>query len=321
LTVRPLPPYSGDSSFTGLIGSFDIQSDLNKNTLTVGDSATLSVTVSGRGNIMDAVLPEMVLPETFKIYQENPEETIKLDENGHFGTKIFRWAIVANTEGTFSLEPIRIAYFDVNSERYLTVSTRPLELTAKAGKSEDPIEASVSPFSNGGLRLDKKKVEFTGRDILPINESIDALAHRPALSVGMFLLSLLVPALLYAAARGTASIFHKQVNTAVAMARRAHDSLKEAEQTEAAEEQRLACLYRALIFAVNSRAGKKGESLTGREVFQLLTQNGLPSELARETTGVLDDIESLRFAGESNRTASTDAIISRTRDVVKRLVK
>ena len=57
LTVSPLPPLSGDLPFSGLVGEFKLTAQVDKTQLTAGESATLSLTLEGRGNVMDAQIP------------------------------------------------------------------------------------------------------------------------------------------------------------------------------------------------------------------------------------------------------------------------
>ncbi|MCP3954448.1 MAG: protein BatD, partial [Desulfobacterales bacterium] len=94
LQVKPLPPLKDPSSFSGLVGQFEITAQIESSNLKVGESATLAVTIQGRGNIMDAQPPPLQVPQAFKAYADNPEEEISLNSSGYKGKKIFRTALV-----------------------------------------------------------------------------------------------------------------------------------------------------------------------------------------------------------------------------------
>ncbi|MBC8439482.1 MAG: protein BatD, partial [Deltaproteobacteria bacterium] len=95
IEVNPVPQYQGDDKFSGLVGRFDIKADIDKTSLKAGESATLTIKISGSGNIMDASLPAIGLDQdAFKVYDDNPVETIHLTETGYEGFKVFKKAIV-----------------------------------------------------------------------------------------------------------------------------------------------------------------------------------------------------------------------------------
>ena len=75
LKIRSLPENETPVSFSGLVGMFDLTAQLEPTTLKVGDSATLTLTLQGSGNIMDAQSPDIELPETFKVYTDNQRLT------------------------------------------------------------------------------------------------------------------------------------------------------------------------------------------------------------------------------------------------------
>ena len=101
VTVKPLPPFDGKGQFSGLVGAFQIQSQVDKTTLNVGESATLSVTVSGTGNIMDAAAPEIAIPDAFK--------TLQGCAPGEYPTRherVYRGKSVSNGAGSVKRGPI-----------------------------------------------------------------------------------------------------------------------------------------------------------------------------------------------------------------------
>ena len=77
-------------------------SEIENTRLAVGDSTTLTVTVQGRGNIMDAQAPQPALPEGLKTYADTPEEQIRLGADGYEGKKVFRTALVPVQAGNCS---------------------------------------------------------------------------------------------------------------------------------------------------------------------------------------------------------------------------
>lgn len=316
--VKPLPPYSGDAKFSGLVGRFDIQAKVENNRLKVGDSTTLSLTIQGAGNIMDAEDPEIKVPqESFKVYKDTPEESIQTGANGYFGKKVFRTAIVPVKAGQYSLEPIRIAYFDVSKGQYETRTTGPLSLMVSPSGEKDKAEVFSAPLSAG--KSEKTKVEFTGRDILPLKESLDALENRAALTPARFALFLTVPALLFLLLRVALIMGRKNDDPAKLMAERAEKALKSACSPDVSGEEFLSCLYRSVISIIFSKAGTKGESLTYTEAGEILRSCAYTDDIAEHAAAILEKIESAKFGGGTMDKAFKEKLLSETKELVRSL--
>ncbi|QTA89439.1 Aerotolerance-related protein domain-containing protein [Desulfonema magnum] len=317
VNVKPLPAYNGEIKFSGLVGKFGIQAELEADTLKVGDSTTLSITINGTGNIMDAEEPEVNVPEAFKVYKDNPEETVKLGTAGYTGKKIFRIALVPIREGHYVFEPIQFSYFDVSKGRYETRSTKALSLMVSPSDEKDTLEVFSAPdMPEKSL---KKKVEFTGRDILPLKEGLDALENQKSLSLTGFILFLMIPGLSYLGVRAAFVFTQKSDDPAHIMAQRAENALKDACAIETSEEEFFSCLYKAVISVILSKAGIKGESLTYTEAEKILRTNGYSEEIAKNAANLLEKIESAQYSGLNRDKAFRENLLSETEQMVKEL--
>ena len=156
LDVKPLPPYQGNLPFSGLIGRFSIRADVDKTMLKAGESFTLSVEVSGSGNIMDAALPEMKIdPDRFKVYDDTPVESIQLTATGYEGRKVFKRAVVPVVSAKIELAPIKLVYFDLDLNAYHTVATDPVRIDV--APSEKIHLTQTPPPSEVSNSVDKKR--------------------------------------------------------------------------------------------------------------------------------------------------------------------
>jgi len=318
--VKPLPEYQGQVKFSGLVGKFDISSTLESIELSVGDSTTLSITIEGTGNIMDVESPEVEFPETYKIYADNPEEDIHFGPSGYSGKKTFRFALVPTREGHHTFPPIQLRYFDVSEGQYQVLSSPPLFVTVHPAEAKDTLEffSASAPDDKKSL---KKKVEFTGRDILPLKEELDALSSRNALGLIQFLLFISAPVLCFLAAKAALALSGKNGDISIIMAQRAEKALKEAHSSAASKEAVLSCLYRALVAAIFSQAGVKGESLTYAEAQDILRVRGFSAEISARAAGLLERIEAAKFGGIQMDNDFTDNLFSETKEMIRSLSK
>lgn len=319
VTVRPLPPYEGDVPFSGLVGRFDLAATLDTSDLTAGDSATLSVTISGRGNIMEADTPAVELPDGIKRYADAPEEQIRLNREGYLGEKIFRMALVPVEAGQYTIGPIRLAYFDVEAERYRIREANPMTLTARPG-ADTASRPPVVTAPDAGQEPDKQTVELTGRDVLPLKDDLDALADRGPVSLPVFLSVLLAPAAIFGLLAGWRRVARRADRPSRRMARRANNALKMARRKVKDDPAFLTDLYRALISAIHARTGGSGATLTGAEAKARLGAADCDETTVQAAVRHLEAIESARFGGRPLDAKARQALLDDTAAVVRRLL-
>lgn len=323
IDVLPLPAWSGSEPFSGLVGQFDMDAELEKDEASVGDSITMAVTLQGNGNLQDAEAPELVIPDSFKQYADQPETDVQLNENGYSGTKVFRTALVPIREGNYTLSVAPLVYFDPVEKSYRRLAPAPLFLTANASDtpSEIPTIFSSRDEGNGTSDLQKQKVAFTGRDILAITTDLDAVKDRTAMATPWFLVLLLAPGGVFLITIFLLRVVKKDQGPAAEMARKSRLALKAAaESREDDGAGLLSGLYRALLYAVMARAGVYGESLTAGEVESLLKQSAVPAAIADAVTDLFSKLESARF-GKSQLSGEEQTLVAQTRKLVNDLIR
>ncbi len=316
VTIRPLPQAAPDD-FSGLVGTMDIRAQVEKTDLKTGDATTLTLTIEGAGNLMDAEAPDMDFPEEIKVYGDAPQSEITINREGYVGKKTFGMALVPLTPGTYRLPPAEITYFDTTSETYVTRRTAAFTLTVGEGDAEADLTVASPPTDETGPA--KQEVAFTGRDILPIRDDLSALDDRRPLSLPLFLALLGIPAMLFAGIGGVLRVARRGTEPARLMARRARTSLKKAAAPGIGADRFLSLLDRGLVSAIRSRAGTPGESLTGAEAETILRETGFPPETGQAAAGLLERIESAKFGGAALASGDRQRLLSETRHLVRRL--
>ena len=314
ITVRPLPPLPPARKFSGLVGRFDITAETETTHLTVGDSATLTITLQGKGNIMDARQPHLDLPATFKRYADNPEDEVIVDRYGVSGKKVFRTALVPVEPGRYTLTPIQVTYFDVEKKDYHTLQAHlpPLVVVPETDANSDPL--MVTP---GTLPLVKKKVAFTGRDILPLKESLSAIQQNAPLGWPFFLILLAVPTSVYGLVALSQRIRRPDTSAKATMKAKSRQALKLA--AAGSDEAFLTSLYQAMTAAIFSAAGRRGEALTWKEAEALLTENNFSEEEAAGAAELLAKIESIKFGGMALPKDQRGILLDQTRTAVREI--
>ncbi len=168
--VRPLPKEGRPGNFSSIVGSLTISAIIGKKELEVGDTTTLTVTVKGPGSVKDLSLLLPEIEDSFKIYPDQPESQLSINENTLNGEKVFKFALVPLKEGKKTLPPIALPYFDPVKKKYSTTETKPIALTILPTRDTEFLNIAESFQSKGPSA--KNSVQILGEDILPIHTQL-----------------------------------------------------------------------------------------------------------------------------------------------------
>lgn len=152
VTVRDVPTQGRPNSYIGAIGKFAVDADVSPAEATVGEPLTLTLTVFGEGTVADIRAPDIArLPEfseKFRTY----DATEKTEGNG----RVFTYSLRALDADVKELPAIPVAYFDVDQEQYVSLTTSSIPLIISAAKklaTSDIVANRASTTSNPQLQV------------------------------------------------------------------------------------------------------------------------------------------------------------------------
>lgn len=188
ISVSPLP--KEPAGFSGGVGKFTISSQLAKEDVSAGNPVTLRVVVSGTGNLKLIKQPQVDFPKEFDKYDAKVTDKTTLTANGVEGNMVYDILAVPRQEGTYTIPPVKLVYFDISSNNYKTVQTQPL--TVKVAKGDGTV-SDISDFTSSKQQ-----------DIRPLKQgkanvhAVDDYFFGSALYlIVLFLLIIIFVALLY----------------------------------------------------------------------------------------------------------------------------
>ncbi|MBI2069659.1 MAG: protein BatD [Elusimicrobia bacterium] len=159
ITGLPLPTQGRPKDFSGAVGQFDIQAELDKKDIKVGESLTMTVTISGQGNIRS--LPSPYYPNldgVFRSYETEKSETISKDKGVITGKKVYKMLLIPQVPGrpTLTIPPIRFVYFDPKTKEYARKETPPMALKVTG----EPIRQASGTGSSKETKKISEDIEF-----------------------------------------------------------------------------------------------------------------------------------------------------------------
>jgi len=302
LTIIPLPATGRPAGFSGLVGSFEIESRLEPTTINAGESATLTVRLKGRGNVNS--MPDLKGPELShaKVYEDQPVLEIEPGPKGLSGRKIMKWAIVPGKEGLYHIQPLCVSFFDTENHQYRVINTSRLSLSVLPGQPEK-IQASTYPAETdaaGGPS--KQEVKEVGSDILPIHTSLRVLTARAwTRPGGLFLwLVLLLPFLVYAATFSGLRLRNRSARSlsAVKAKKAAKILIRQCRHKGIGSSDLVQCIRNYL----NDRFGLSLGTFTSGEAYEVLRSKGVKHDTAQELREMLKRVENDIYTGRGQET-------------------
>ena len=128
IEVLPLPVEGRPESFTGLVGWLDIRAVLDRSAVQTNEAVTLSVRVTGEGNLRGLAAPTIGFSPDFEVFPPEVSESIDRSGTRISGTKTYEYVLIPRSPGEKTIPSIELGYFDAGSGRYATSATQPMRL-------------------------------------------------------------------------------------------------------------------------------------------------------------------------------------------------
>ena len=125
LTVQPLPETGKPQHFSGAIGEYQISAQIARGWVEAGSALTLSVRVSGRGNMKTVTAPK--LPPIPGVIVNRPT----LTEDSTSTSVAYTYALIPSQRGMLRIPAIEYTYFDPNRAVYATTQTTPIPVSVR----------------------------------------------------------------------------------------------------------------------------------------------------------------------------------------------
>ena len=306
LTVRPLPEKGKPPDFSGLTGKFNMWSKLEPVSLKTGESATLTVSVSGQGNVNR--IPDLKIPELdhIKIYADKPVLESTQDNEGLKGSKTMKWALVPEKDGRLDVPPLAISFFDTENHIYKTLRSSNYTLSVLPGKKEKLTISETNTATTSDDGAVKKTIKELGRDIFPVHSAMQNFktVNRLQLESWLFWSLLGLPFALYLGTLGGLKLRrNSRVGQPDTMAKKAaREFYKHYRKSELTASNLLELIREYL----NSRFGLAYGSLTAQEAVKILISQGVGADTAEKLQSVMQLLENAEYTGKGLEVAALD---------------
>ncbi len=321
IEAKKLPEDAKPASFAGAVGNYKFTSSIDKTELSTNEAVTLTLTVSGSGNIELLQMPEPVFPPDFEVY--DPKITISTDVNsqGMTGTKKAEYLAIPRRAGSFSIPPVEFTFFNPSSESYQTLISEPYELSVVKGKETE---------GDGGVYASNQEdIKYLGSDVRHIMNDRAQLkpkhttffASPTYFSILLGLLVVFVVLLFVLKKRAemakdtAANRNRKADKVARGRLKNAYQHLKAKDQDKFYVE-----MSQALWGYIADKMGIERSKLSMDTVSETMKSKNVPDELTQQFVDTLNSCEFARFAPGSAE-EKMDDLYQRGIDVISKAEK
>ncbi|OGS10294.1 MAG: hypothetical protein A2204_00445 [Elusimicrobia bacterium RIFOXYA1_FULL_47_7] len=295
VSIKPLPENGRPDDFTGSVGRYELSAELDRKTAAVNDPVTLSLKVSGSGNIKTISEPKLPSWPDFRKYETVSSLNIAKDKGEVSGSKTFKTVIVPMTPGDKNLSGLSFSFFDPAKNKYIKLRLPALSLSVKPGapgqapQNSQPAESTVK-LVNRDIRYLKTPAKW--------HEYSGPLYKNP-----WFIILNILPLLGLAAAFFTAS-YRDKLSGDTALARHlgasaaARKYLKQAASllSEDKSGEFYCAISRALLEYIADKTNLSAEGLTGAAITDILSKRNISAETINIIITVLGECDLVRFS-------------------------
>ena len=296
LDVKNLPAADKPESFAGAVGNYSFKSDIDKSELSTNEAVTLTLTVTGSGNVELLQMPEPVFPPDFEVYDPKITVSTDVDAQGLKGTKKAEYLVIPRRAGSFSVPRVEFSYFNPATASYHTLLSEPYELSVKKGKDDQ---------GGGVYASNQEDIKYLGSDVRHIMRGDAKLKQKNTAFFGSTVYYVALLALLLAfvimlfvlkkheeMSKDTAASRNRKADkVARGRLKLAAQYLKDKKQDKFYEE-----MSQALWGYIADKTGIERSKLSMSTVSETMKEKQVPDALTQQFVDTLNSCEFARFA-------------------------
>jgi hypothetical protein len=143
-------------TFTGAVGSFTLQTSVDKTKVSTNDAVNYKIAVRGTGNYKIVDEPVLNFPPDIEKY----DPVIKTSpESPMAGTKTFEYLLIPHYPGEFTVPPIEFTYFDLKSKQFKTIRSSSHTILVERGEG-DTLLPVISGMAKEDVKLLRSDIQY-----------------------------------------------------------------------------------------------------------------------------------------------------------------
>ena len=292
---KELPIEGKPESFNGAVGDFNFIVSSSKNILKSNETATVSVKVTGNGNLKLFELPEIKTPSELEVFTPEQKEKINVTSRGIRGSVTKNYTIVPQFKGKYKIPNTEFSYFDLKEKKYVRLTSEDIFVDVLEGKE---LVTDSDMASNA-----KKDIVVTGANFRYIQtSSAFSLANESDFYTSKFYyLILILPLLFIPIGIGIAKRNEARSNDILGNKLRKADRLakkylSEAKKQLGAKEAFYVALEKALHNYLKAKLRIETSDISKEKITELLKRKSVNESTIRSFIEVFNSCDMARYS-------------------------
>jgi len=314
IEVLPLPDAGKPADFSGAVGRYDISAQIDKRNVQVNEAISLSVRISGQGNIKS--LPEPQLPDLpdFRVETSSSDYDAGLQGDDVGGSKVYEYVLIPRVAGEKKIGSIELSYFDPRTKSYKTSKTAPIDINVSQGEAVANEEVPYNIVSGQTVALQETGIRY----IKPEIKSSQRQGYLTLTST-VFLVFMAIPSLALLGCVGNV-VRRRRLQSDVGYARlRKARSMAKKRLNRAADMMShenggdfYAEISGVVLKYVADKLNLSAHGLTTDRIEDLLKDRGIEDQLLAQTREIIGKADFGRFAGPTGNQSDRQELYKKT---------
>ena len=293
--VKELPVAGKPAGFSGAVGNFVIESEIDTLQTKQDQALTLRYKISGSGNINAVKLPPLKLPANVEIFEPKIERTINNKGKSIRGSVSYEYVLIPRSSGRLRIPSLNYVYFNPIVKRYQSGAAAGFNIDVK------PLDQALVAHNAG---FSKEEVSLLGSDIRFIirdNPNWQRLGTTVFTRFRFWFVNILSLFVIIGSILFRWWVDKLETNSLFARKRRALSGvltiLKDVEKDIAGNELDDVCnkLDRGLTGFISDRSGLPSSGIGPKEIHRALIDKNVDIVLAESVDKILKELEQYRF--------------------------
>ena len=319
IKVNPLPS-GAPASFGGGVGDFTMEVKLSADSIKAHEAGSLTVEISGSGNINLIETPIVELPQDFEKYDVKTDNSFSNGTSGLSGKKVFEFPFIPRSEGLFVIPPVKYSYYSIRQGRYITLESDTLKLKVlenSNASSSGQVVSGVNKQSVVNLGSDIRYIFTSSADLAKKGHFLVASWYFAAAVIFIVLLFLVADKVLKEREKLRGDIRRTRNRRANKVARNrlklAQSYLAKGLQAPFYEE-----LHKALLGYVSDKLSIQFAEMQRDAIIELLDGRGIQAQDRDELISLIEECEMARYSQQQSDGAM-DGQYKRAIDIISTL--
>mgnify|MGYP003587278164 CR=1 FL=1 len=142
IAVRPVPTEGQPPGYGGAVGRFAFEANVRPSEVQAGDPVTLSLQISGEGNLGNVTPPTLAGGEDVRVYEPKLVNR-DVSDSRSTGRVLYEQVIIPRSEKVQQFPALTFSYLDPSSGRYESITKGPFPIKVRPGNSAGRVVAAT----------------------------------------------------------------------------------------------------------------------------------------------------------------------------------